>query len=774
MLGGLAVARRREALLLVVAITAAAAWSAKDIEIETSIRSWFLDDDPVLVSYAAFQEHFGADEVAVIAVQAADDGPDGLGVFAPTTLAVVDRLRAGAAEAPHVVRVRSLLDAPLVRHEDGGVVVGPLADGPPTTVPQARRLRERALGSALLRDLVVTADGRMTLVAVELDPEHTDLPDKIAFADGLRALLDRERAAAPGLELRMAGLPVVDSTLGGLAMGDAFRVGPVSSLVIVLVGWLIFGRIRTAIVPLLVVGLAALWTFGFIHAVGWTFGILGGPLLNVVLAVGVADSVHVLADTQERISAGAAPREALRDSLSELLLPCFFTSITTAAGLLALLTSDVGPIREFGVVAAFGAVAAFFLTFTFLPVFATWVKPPSPAFLQRRRRGAISRFLATLADPPPGSGKVVLSVFAVVLVASAWGLTRVHVGADVIGYFRDDTPVRLDTLAIEEAAGGSGTIEFLVEAGPGGLRDPAVLHRLEELERWLVTQPGVTSVRSVLDVLRETRQALWKGDPAHARLPETTALAAQLYLLFEGADGLQDLVQDDASIGRMTARIELSRLEHVIALAPRLDRRLRDDYAAAPAVSATGYGLLFARLEGYLVDSQVRGLLVAFLAITLMLALLLRSPTLGLVAMIPNLAPVAVGLAIMAALDIPLDPGTLMVGPLALGLVVDDTVHFLVRYRRLRGEGLDAHAATSAAVLGTGRAITMTTVLLSASFMTLLMAGTAMAMHFGVIAAIVCVLALVADLVVLPAALRLGRPGPGAPPGAAASSETAP
>ena len=297
--------------------------------------------------------------------------------------------------------------------------------------------------------------------------------------------------------------------------------------------------------------------------------------------------------------------------------------------------------------------------------------------------------------------------------------------------------------------------DSLADGYLGGAVDPSVLARMDVVQRWLATRPGVTSVRSVLDALRETHRALKRGDPAAAVLPSTRPLAAQLHLLLEGDADFAAVVQEDASRARMTVRFNLSELESLIAAIPAIEARLTEASSADLTFTATGYGMLFARLEGYLVDSQVRGMLIAFVVITVMLGLLLRSLPLALFAMIPNLGPVIVGLAIMAAAGIPLDPGTLMVGPLALGLVVDDTVHFLVRYRRLRAAGRSAEEATAEAITGTGRALVLTTVLLAASFLVLLGAGTAMAMHFGVIAALVAVLALVADLVVLPAALRV-------------------
>jgi len=749
-IAGFVTGRRRLVAGVAVLVSVLAGWGAAGLGFDTAIRSWFLDDDPVVVSYAAFQESFGADEIVLVLVSA----PAGATVFTPDGLAAIHRIAEGASAVPQAARVRSLLDVPVARWADGAIQIGPLVDSVPETAEAADPLRADALASELLRETFVTPDARSALILVELDPAQTDIDQKIALVDGIRAAV--VTAAVPDrLTVTLSGLPVIDSAVGDLARRDALSIGPLSGGVIVLVGILVFGRLRTAIVPLLVVGIAVLWTLGFTRAVGWQFGILGGPLLNVILAVGVADSVHLIADVLHRMGRGEEAGPALRASLSELLLPCFFTSITTVAGFLALTTSEVGPVREFGVMAAVGAFFAFLLTFTVLPLFLGLVKPPGPAFLHRQTHGVLARGLARLASHTPRRDRVILAAFALALGVGAWGMTQVHIGANPIGFFHPGTPAREDTLVVEERAGGAGTIEIVVEAPESGLKDPSVLARMDVVQRWLATRPGVTSVRSVLDALRETHRALKRGDPAAAVLPSTRPLAAQLHLLLEGDADFAAVVQEDASRARMTVRFNLSELESLIAAIPAIEARLTEASSADLTFTATGYGMLFARLEGYLVDSQVRGMLIAFVVITVMLGLLLRSLPLALFAMIPNLGPVIVGLAIMAAAGIPLDPGTLMVGPLALGLVVDDTVHFLVRYRRLRAAGRSAEEATAEAITGTGRALVLTTVLLAASFLVLLGAGTAMAMHFGVIAALVAVLALVADLVVLPAALRV-------------------
>lgn len=720
-----------------------------------SIEIWFLDDDEGLATYHDFLERFEADEIALVGVFA---GP-GRTVFEPQVLAALDGLTEACWDAPHVNDVTSLANVDVIRARGGLVAFAPLMDEVPETPEAVAALARSTLADDLLRGNLVSADGRATAVIVTLDPAGNTFEGKVALVRELRRLAGAHLPAS--VEWELAGSPPFDEAFYEYSRRDLAMLGPVAFLLVLLATFLAFRRLSAVAVGVSVVALANLWTFGLMGALGIQVNMISSSVLALILAVGVADAIHVLSEYFQHLSDGVERDEAVPRATAALLAPCFFTSATTAAGFLALLGSDLPPIREFGWLAAVGVGLAFLLTMTFVPAVLRTTRPPAPRVVERHRTGLVAGLLRRLGRPTRRSSRRVVLAAVVVLGLSGLALTQLDVGANTLMYFREGDPVREAHERVDEALSGSTTLEFLVETSPQGLKDPAVLARLDDLAGRLVELPGIMRVLSILDALRQARQALTDGRPESAVLPDTPELAAQLYLMLEGDPDFRKLLQGEYSVTRMSARVSFQGaselVDHRDELFDWLERDFQDD---ALRVTATGYVKLMADMEDYLLESQLRSMALALLVVSLMMFLLLRSVRLGLLALIPNILPIVVGLAVMVLAGFSLDPGTIMIGPLCLGLVVDDTVHFLTRLRRVGPAGPIAPAGESAAAIAramheTGRPILLTSAILAAGFGVLCLGSFNPNVAFGMTSAVVILLAVVADLVLLPAVLVL-------------------
>lgn len=745
--------RRRAVLAGVAAVTLVLGYFATRLEFESSLEIWFLENDPALVTYHEFLDRFHADEVVVVGVFGDD-------VFAPEALRAIDALSRELESRPEIHRVLSLTTARIIDAPDEFTVeTRDLVPALPTTRAEAEAIRRRALERRAIAGVLVAEDARAAVIVGELSGLGTSLEGKVALTDHLLRL-----AADPpaGLTLRVSGTPPLDTAIYRYSEQDFAVLAPASVVLVVLATFFLFRRLSAALIPLATVGIACLWTFGLMGLLGLRLNLISTGLVAIIIAVGVADSIHVLSDYYQQLMSGRSPDEAVVESVSELLAPCFFTSATTAAGFLSLMTSDLRPTREFGVLAAVAVGFAFLLSVTFVPCVLRAARPPDPRFIERQREGPITRLLGWLGAPTPRRVRRVAAASAVLVAASVWGVTRIDTGANPMNYFKADDPNRVATEAIDRAIGGTTSLEFLVTARDGALKEPAVLRQLDALQRRLEDLPAVHRVLSVLDGLREAHRYLTDGRPESAVLPDTRPLAAQLYLTLEGDEDFGSLVQGNYSVARMTARANLSEAEALSARAEELEAELRrrfpGDGPYGLRVESTGFVKLMGDMERYYFTSQVRSLLVAFAVIIAMMALLLRSWRLGLFSMIPNVLPILVGLAFMAAAGIHLDPGTVMIGSIALGLVVDDSVHYLVRLRRALRTGRPLAGAIEAAMRATGRPIILTSVILASGFAILGLASFTPTTYFGLVSAVVILLALVADLVVLPAALLLIRP----------------
>jgi len=750
------IVRRRYAVLAaMVVVTVVAGIFAARVGYDSSLEVWFLEDDPALASYQAFLERFEADEILVLGLFSRES------VFTPTALDTLAQLTNAAGNAPHVHHVHSLVNVHTIGPGEaaGSIRIGPIYDAPPRSVTAAQALQKRVLSDPLLRGRLISADGRAAAILVEMDPAGNTFEGKVALVETLRA--DAQEIVAGGdLEVRMAGSPHIDWAFLKYSKRDYMLLGPLAVVVVLALAWLIFRRLWAALIPLLVVLTANVWVFGLMGWMGVDVNIVSSALSALLIAVGVADAVHVIADYDRELMHGATRLEAVKNGLTHVFSPCLFTSITTAAGFLSLLTSDLKPVREFGWLAAFGVLAAFVLSMTLIPAVLGRLRPPHPARVERAKHGPFTRTLQRLGRPQHSIAAAMLVATGVTTAVSGWMLaSRLEVGADVMNYFRAGDPVRQDTLAVDRALGGSTSVELLVHASGEGFKDPAVLERLAALESHLEQQPGIRGVFSILDLLRATHAAMMGIAPDAAELPNSAPLIAQYYLLLEGKKGFDALLQDDGHVGRMTVRVNLSDAGWIVDMMPELETLLAEQYDDEQLrVRATGYIKLMESMEVYLLRSQIRSFLAAFIVITLLMFLVLRSVKLGLFAMLPNLLPIVIGLGAMATFGIPLDPGTVMIAGIALGLVVDDTVHLFFRLRRQLSVGASFQEALAHSVEAAGRAITITSIVLAVGFSILMFGSFTPNIHFGMITALVVLIAWVVDLVAVPAVLTLLRP----------------
>jgi len=750
----LMVRRRWIVLAVLAAISGVAGWLCAGLGFDSSIEIWFLDDDPDLLTYNEFLERFEADEVLVVGVFADD-------VFAPEVLGSIARISKAARDAPYVHRVRSLTTVKIFESKEDWVELGKLVRKLPGTAEEAAAVREKALGHPLLEGLVVSKDGKATAVLVEMEPEGNTSEGKTELVNAVQAIVDREKVA--GMEVRLSGTPVFDAAFFEYTERDFGLLFPVTSVLILVAMFLVFRRVSSALVPLSVVLVTNLWTFAIMAAVGLEMNVVSSSMAVVILAVGVADAVHVLSEYYRHLLAGEEPADAVPRALDHVFVPCLFTSATTMAGFASLCVSDLSPVRELGALAAAGVGIAFLLSFTMVPALLGAVRPPDPGFLERQRRGPASRLLGWLGRPNRRRNVIVAVCAVIVTGAAIYSVSRIRMGANPIQYFKESDPVRLDVEAIDAALGGTTTIEALVSAPGGGLKEPEILRRIDGLQEELEALPGVSKTFSIIDAYKDLRRVLEGGAPEAAKLPDTRPMAAQLYLVLEGDDDLDTIVQDDGSVGRITASVSLSDSKELIDRMPELDARVARDFSGEELnVVTTGYIKLMVNMESYMVSSLAKSLSLAFCVVAALLFLMLRSLRLGVLALIPNMWPILVGLGIMAPLGIELDPGTLMIGSIALGIVVDDTVHFLFRLRWHLDRGRSTEEAIIETMSDAGRPILVTSVVLAAGFLVMLIGTFAPNVHFGFVSAAVILLALVADLLVLPAVLLLWRPGAGA------------
>ncbi len=739
-------------VLAVLLISALAAWQLRGLRFDTSLDVWFVEDDPDLQAYHEFLDIFESDQILIVTWE----DPE---LWTAEGMAALDRYTREIAAMEFVQDARSLASSSEVVAEPGLLSVRPLWD-PDADEPQdMAALKARILDDEMFVGKLIDAGGRNAAVMVTVEHHLEDSHYKILLAEKFRALGERIEAER-GHVVHLAGPPILDDAFFRYTSADLMKIFPMMLVAIVLVILVLFRTWQALLLPMVVVAVSALWTTGIMGAFGIHITVVHNIIYPLILGLSIASSIHVMSRTLIHRGLGKGPDEAAMRALKDLFAPCFYTTLTTVGGLLSLWVGDLKPVREFGALSACGAAFALILTYLLGPLLLPLLPRPKEKLPELANNGLLDRFLLRLTLLSERHARRVILGSALVVVVALAGLPRLKTGANVLEYFHADDPVRVDAEFVDAHMGGTTTLEIFIDTGkPDGLKEPAVLREMEAIGEYMNGIEGVGATISLSDFVRELRRVQRGGAKEERRVPDTRAEVSQLLLMLDDPKELERMADFDFARGRITATVQMSKVTSLTQHIPELEERLAAGFGPLGVkATATGQSRLIHNMEQYLLATMVKSLGLAFVLVGVLMAFALRSVKLGAFSMIPNVAPIAVALGTMAWVGMRLDPATATTGALALGLVVDDTLHFLHQFREWAVKGVSIQEATERTMRVTGRALVMTTVILVAAFASMLVASFTPNNNFGLLSAYTIGLALVADLVVLPAAIALIKP----------------
>ncbi len=728
-------------LAVVLATAVPAGVLATRLETNNTVESFLVRGDPELAFYRENVDRFGGDRLVYLSVDFA-----GAGVFDADSLARLDRITESVAAVEGVERVVSLAATDAILDRGGFVESGPLMEGPPATAADVADVEAKVRASALL-PWFVSPDGRATLLVAELDPDLDPVALNRAVAS-VRGAIPPEDVEAVAL----AGNPVFAEAIDRMNARDQALFSGLMLLLVFGASVLWLRRLSLALLPMAVVGVTVVWITGLLVAAGqqtnWVVAIVS-PLLFLI---GVASAIHVLSYYRDVLPESASPREALTRTLARTAVPCLFTSLTTAAGFASLMANPIQPIRVFGALAAVGVLLAFVATVTVVPA----------GLALARGRGATAGARAAGSRPAASSRGHGVPPWAVIggsLAVAAVAIAGVHglrVETNNLEYFRPDAPIVRDSLTIERTYGGSAPLDVVIDTGRAeGALDPALLRSLVAFQDRIGAIDGVARGISLADLVRDLQLAM-AGDSRGADLPDELAAVDQLLLLPDPAM-VARIVDGERRRTRVTTRFAGATLglEQSRALLAQVEAAGDEVFGDRADARLTGSSLLFVRMDRHLVRGQIRSLAIVLVLLLVILSLLLRSPRMGLLAMIPNVLPIAVMLGVMGWLDVPLDGLTAMIGCIAIGIGVDDTIHYLHHLRHeLRGEP-DLRRAMARTMAVVGRPIVFTSVVLTLGFGVFGFSDFLGTRNFGLLTGLTVMVALAADLLLLPAVIAV-------------------
>jgi predicted RND superfamily exporter protein len=771
-------------VVLSLITTAVAATQLSYITVDTSNESYLLENDPARLAYDDLREQFGRDQVMMISLEPPN-------VFDAAFLEYLSEFHTALEDdVPNVERVTSLINIRSVEGRGDDLIVGDLLEEMPTTQTEFDALRARVLASPTYRNNVISEDGKITTIVVETDTYSTggEEFDALAGFDDValektpggadeRVFLTPEENAQTvevakeviarfdrdDVVIHQAGTLMVTYEVTQAMVAELPMFFGGSLVVIAIALWVLFRRLAPCAVALFVVTLSVVATMGSVGALRHSFSIITQILPSFMLSVGVGYSVHLFAIYFQRLDDGDTHEAALAGALRHSGPPIMMTALTTVAGLASFLAATMPPLRDFGVAAILGVVWTLVFNLSLLPALVS-------LFPMRGRSvgsGSVAATRALLAIGTTASRHpwTVVVGTASLALASAYSASFSNFSNNPIEYLEPTSPFRISHNYIDERFNGSSTIEMYLEtSGENGLYEPSVMNRLERLDAYMAEFElegyRIGETTSVLDITKETHQALNGNDPAFYAVPQQRALIAQELLLFEnsGSDDLERVVDPQFQKARYSARIKFVDGNLLARVLRRLDAEVPAILEPEVSFVITGAISLIARTVDATSDSLVRTYGLALALITPLMILLIGSLRSGLVSMVPNLLPILFTVGMMPLLGTPLDIFTMMVGCIAIGLAVDDTLHFIHGFRACYAEHGDPHRAIEETLNTTGRALLFTSIVLSAGFLVLTFSSMANLRALGGLTALSISAAFILDIIVTPALLVLVTP----------------
>ena len=571
-------------------------------------------------------------------------------------------------------------------------------------------------------------------------------------------------------QISAAGPPVNLHAIKFYMQKDAFTFMKLSLLVIGFCLFLMFRRASGVILPLLLVGLSLVATVGLMTLLGVSFKLPTTMLPSFILTVGVGASIHALSLTYQNIQRGMDRQEAIIGAYGHSGIALLMTALTTSAGLASFSMAKVAPIADLGIFSAIGVLISMIYTFTFLPASLSLL-PLKPANRQKSQKLAlIDRFLAAVAAFSIARYRLVLGVAGVVLIFGLAGVTKVLFSHDGLEWLPEELGVRQATQLLDRELKGTVVLEMVLDTGrENGLYDRATLLDMERLMADLVADYADHEVQigkalAITTLLKEVHQALHGNDPAFYKIPDNEKLIPQEFLLFSntGSDDIANLTDSQYRFARVTLKVPWQDALLYIPFISDVTARFSETFGNRTLaggepmrVAATGIMSLFGRIIHAAIYSAAQSYGIALVIITIMMILLIGNLKLGVISMIPNLAPIITVLGLMGWLGINLDMITMLIASIVIGLAVDDTIHFMYNFRRYYRQTGDLNAAVENTLMTTGRAILTTSVVLSFGFFIFMFAEMNIFFYFGLLAGNAVLLALSADLLLAPALMTL-------------------
>lgn len=735
-------------VLLALLSVGAMGYGAQFLSFTNDYRVFFSKDNPQLTAFENLQDTYSKND-NVMMVLVPEDG----NVFTGRTLKAITWLTEQAWQTPFSTRVDSITNYQHTYAEGDDLIVEDLVFADDELTPERiAEVREIAVNEPLLVNRLISPRGHVTGVNITIELKGEDVssenPQVVEFIRNLRVEFEEKY---PGIDMRLTGIIMMNQAFPEASQYDMTHLVPImfGVFIVVLFFWVkgFSGTLSTFFVIVFSI-------IGAMGLAGWLGIALTPPSFSAIMIIptmSIAHSVHILMNFLIGMHHGENKFEAMMDSLRINMQPVFLTTVTTCIGFLSLNFSDAPPFRDLGNIVAMGVVIAWVLSITFLPAMMM-ILPVREKVMETRS----SRMMVALAEFVIAKRKGLLIGMGVSIAVLVSFIANNDLNDEFTKYFSEEIEFRRDADFASDNLSGLYLVDYSLESGEaGGVSDPQFLQNVENFANWFREQPEVIHVNVLTDIFKRLNRNMHGDDDSWYRLPNERELAAQYLLLYEmslpyGLD-LNNQINVDKSSTRMTVMLYNTSTTNVLALEDRAQQWLRDNVPAEMQNDGASPTVMFSHIGFRNIRAMLVGTTIALVLISMILIFALRSFKIGFISLIPNLIPAGMAFGLWGLMVGQVGLALSVVTGMTLGIVVDDTVHFLSKYLRARREkGLSAPDATRYAFKTVGLALVATSIVLAFGFLVLTQSAFTLNSDMGLMTATTIMFALIADFLLLP------------------------
>lgn len=738
-------------IFLSLVLVALAASGGQLLSFTTNYRVFFSEDNPQLLAFEALEKTYVQNDNVLFVL-----APDSGNVFDSDVLSIVEDLTEKAWQIPYSNRVDSITNYQHTEAEEDDLIVRDLVtDAKSLNQQELETIKNIAINEPLLVDRLISKSGHVTGINVTVQlpriDETIETPEVVNFA---RDLADQIRTAHPEMKVYITGMVMMNNSFAESSKNDMASLVPISFGIMLFLIALLVGGFTGTFATLLVILFSILSGMGIGAYLGMPLSPPSATAPTIILTVAIANCVHILVTFMHEMRNGAEKNDALIESLRLNLQPVFLASFTTMIGFLTMNFSDVPPFGHLGNFVSIGILFSFMLSVSMLPAIISLL----PVRVKQRKEGkspALSRFADFVVEKRT---PIFWGMTGLILLLIA-ALPRNELNDIFVHYFDETVDFRTDSDFTTDNLTGLYNIEYSLKAEKeGGINDPAFLQEIEAFANWYREQPETLHVNIYTDIIKRLNKNMHGDDESYYRIPENRDLAAQYLLLYEmslpyGLD-LNNQINIDKSATRMTATLKTISSNNLIGLERRAQAWLKNNTQHIAQADGSGTSIMFANIGKRNISSMLMGTTVALILISIILIFALRSLKIGVISLVPNLVPAAMGFGLWGLMVGEIGLSLSVVASMSLGIVVDDSVHFLSKYLRARREkGLSSEDAVRYAFTTVGKALIVTSIVLVIGFLILATSSFELNSGMGLLTAIVIAFALFADFLLLPAIL---------------------